>query len=69
MENNIQEIKEQIQNVEVLTVDTLTHIRQGMRDIETNPSKKHSFIVSMGYIETLQNALIDLKCNVRRQTK
>ena len=69
MENNIQEIKEQIQNVEVLTVDTLTHIRQGMRDIENNPSKKHSFIVSMGYIETLQNALIDLKCNVRRQTK
>lgn len=69
MENNIQEIKEQIQNVEILTVDTLTHIRQGMRDIENNPSKKHSFIVSMGYIETLQNALIDLKCNVRRQTK
>lgn len=69
MDNNIEEIKEQIQKVEMLTVHSLTQIRKGIKNLDADADLKHSFIVSMGYIETLQNALIDLKCNVRRQTK
>jgi len=57
-------IKAQAEKVHNLTAETLINTKRAINELQ--PGYDHHKIVALGYIEALQNAIIDLKISVRR---
>ena len=51
--------------IELYTVDMLTHVREAQKD----EKHLHNLITAIGYIETLQEAIISLKVDIKREIR
>lgn len=51
--------------IEILTCDMLTHVREAQKD----EKYLHNLITALGYIETLQESIISLKVDIKREIR
>jgi hypothetical protein len=51
--------------IEILTVDMLTHVKEAQKD----QNQLHNLITALGYIETLQETIICLKLDIKREIR
>ena len=51
--------------IEILTLDMLTMVRNAERE----PKYIYNLVTALGYIETLQDAIISLKIDIKREIK
>ena len=51
--------------IEILTLDMLTMVRNAERE----PKYIYNLVTALGYIETLQDAIISLKIDIKREIR